>query len=147
MSDEAVMPQGFESPEAAESAFYQAFQAADTEAMMRVWAPDDSVACVHPLGGRLDGFQAIRDGWARLFEQGPPVRFRLTRLQQTRSDALAVHSLYEHLELDEGGEHPPLAVTNVYREYPDGWFMIVHHASPMRPTSEITAAGDNDVVH
>jgi hypothetical protein len=45
----------FPTPEAAESAFYAAFEARSLDAMMAVWAGDDSIACIHPLAAPLNG--------------------------------------------------------------------------------------------
>ena len=44
----------------AEAAFYEAFEKADIDEMMAVWADDVDVVCVHPMGPRLEGRDAIR---------------------------------------------------------------------------------------
>ena len=38
----------FASPEQAEAAFYSAFEKADLDAMMSVWAEDEDIVCMHP---------------------------------------------------------------------------------------------------
>ena len=51
----------FASPEDAETAFYDAIERADLEAMMAIWADDEEVACIHPAGQRLTGLAAVRE--------------------------------------------------------------------------------------
>lgn len=54
--------------EVAESAFYAAFEARSLDAMMVVWANDDSIACIHPLAAPLNGRAAVATGWLSMFE-------------------------------------------------------------------------------
>ena len=49
----------FYTPQEAEAAFYAAFIKRDINAMMAVWAEDDNVACIHPLGQIITGHQAF----------------------------------------------------------------------------------------
>ena len=52
--------------EAASTAFYGALArliAGDPSAMDDVWAKDDTVVAMHPLGGRLIGWPAVRASW------------------------------------------------------------------------------------
>ena len=44
----------YETSRAAERAFYAAFQRANLEEMMQVWADEDSIMCIHPMGPRLE---------------------------------------------------------------------------------------------
>ena len=46
-----------ETAEQAETAFYTAFENADTDAMMEIWADDGNIMCIHPNGPRLVGQQ------------------------------------------------------------------------------------------
>jgi len=61
---EPILP----SPEAAEAAFYAAFEARSLDAMMAVWAGDDSIACIHPMAAPLNGRAAVAAGWHSMFE-------------------------------------------------------------------------------
>ena len=45
----------FKTAQDAETAFYEAQEKADLDAMMAVWADDDDIVCVHPGGMRLSG--------------------------------------------------------------------------------------------
>ncbi|HXZ95937.1 MAG TPA: nuclear transport factor 2 family protein, partial [Burkholderiales bacterium] len=53
----------FPTPQDAEAAFYEAFESADLDAMMAVWAEDEEVVCVHPSGPRLTGIAQVRESW------------------------------------------------------------------------------------
>ena len=52
----------FNSAQAAETAFYDAFQRADLEAMMLIWHLHEAV-CIHPFGQRIEGRGAVRRSW------------------------------------------------------------------------------------
>ena len=122
----------FTNPQEAEQAFYEAFQRADLDAMMAVWAEDDEVFCVHPGGPRLIGLERIRESFRQIFANGATMRFQIKGVQQMRGGMLAVHSVYEHIALI--GERRPanvVAATNVYTNVGGGWRMVAHHASPV----------------
>jgi ketosteroid isomerase-like protein len=121
----------FPSPEAAEAAFYGAFEAADTEAMMQVWAVLPDILCVHPLGGVLVGPQAIRASWDELFADAYRRSFLIEVAAAHHTAHAASRTVYESILIPASGQRfSPMLATNVYRYMGDGWRMIVHHASP-----------------
>lgn len=132
----------FTTPQEAEQAFYEAFQRADLDAVMAVWAEDDEVFCVHPGGSRLTGLANIRESFRQIFRSGATMRFQLRGLQQIRGGLLAVHSVYEYITL-VGERRPPSPViaTNLYANSGGGWRMVGHHASAA-PEAEAVAVGD-----
>lgn len=121
----------FATPEDAETAFYEALESADLEAMMDVWAEDEEIVCVHPGGPRLTGFEQVRDSWRDIFAGGPSMRFELTGQQYLRAVRVAIHSVHENIVVT-GQSHPvnPIVATNVYIQTERGWRLLVHHASP-----------------
>ncbi len=120
----------FPTPHAAEDAFYRAFAATDLEAMMAVWADDDTVTCVHPDGPRLDGRSAVRRSWQMIFEGATGVRFVLADTRYMHDAELAVHLVHEHIQVQRAaGPQPAVIATNVYRLTKHGWRMVLHHAS------------------
>ncbi len=125
-------PTLFTTPQEAEQAFYEAFQRADLDAMMAVWAEDEEVFCVHPGGPRLTGLDGIRESFRQIFRGGTTMRFQLRESQQMRGGLIAVHSAYEFITL-VGERRQPSAViaTNVYANVGGGWRMVGHHASPV----------------
>jgi ketosteroid isomerase-like protein len=119
-------------PEQAEGSFYRAFERADLSAMMAVWAEDEEVVCVHPGGERLVGFDAVRGSWRQLFSHGPRLRFQLGDLRVHTVRPMSIHNLYESITVNgEAGPAHLTLTTNVYLLTPQGWRMLVHHASPL----------------
>jgi ketosteroid isomerase-like protein len=121
----------FATPEDAETAFYEALESADLDAMMTVWAEDEEIVCVHPGGPRLIGYEQVRDSWRDIFSGGPTMRFHLSDQRYQRGERFAVHSLHESVVVT-GQTRPvsPIVATNVYIQTERGWRMLVHHASP-----------------
>jgi ketosteroid isomerase-like protein len=118
-----------------EAAFYAAFERADLEGMMALWAQDEAVFCVHPGGGRLSGAAAVREAWRSIFSEGPALRFELTELHTFTLPTVAVHTLYERI-IVRGESGPPYLVmaTNIYLLTAEGWRVLGHHASPLPRT-------------
>ncbi len=121
----------YTTPQDAEAAFYEAFEKADLDAMMAVWADEEEIVCVHPGGPRLTGTEQVRESWRRIFASGQALKFRLRGQQALSGMTLVVHSVYEQITV--GGEarmRAPVIATNVYLRSGNGWRLIVHHASP-----------------
>ncbi len=126
----------FTSPQEAESAFYEALERGDLEAMMSVWAEDEEIVCVHPGGPRLTGYALVREGWRHIFASGDRLKVQLMALSTVHGPFTAIHSVVEQLAV-VGQKQPaaPVVATNVYLRGALGWRMIVHHASPVPPDS------------
>ena len=134
------------SAEAAEAAFYDAFQQGDVEAMMQVWAEDEEPVCIHPGGPRLVGAAAIRAGFGELFASGG-VRIVAERVLRNATLGSAVHNVVERVRVDSGNADEEFALvlaTNVYLKTPDGWRLVLHHASPatVHEAAEVLAGAD-----
>ena len=128
----------FPSAQDAENAFYEALERADLEAMMAVWAEDEEIVCVHPMGPRLVGQDQVRESWTHIFSGGARASVHVTRQTAISGMMMAVHSVIENftLEAAQRGRQgtdtpppPPIAATNVYLRIGAGWRMVVHHAS------------------
>lgn len=122
---------GYATSRDAEKAFYEAFERADVDGMMRVWAEDDTIICIHPMGPRLEGRRAVAQSWREIFAGGARMRFELAEVACTLHGDLAVHCVYENIlygpRLDE---RSLVLATNIYKSTDQGWHMLVHHASP-----------------
>jgi len=115
----------------AETAFYEALERGDLEAMMEVWSEDDEIVCIHPGGPRLVGPDAIREAWRQIFASGTRVRVRLTNHSHLNGMMTAVHSVHENIVV--AGEAKPrglIVATNVFQRTAAGWRLILHHGSP-----------------
>ena len=134
----------YNTPEEAEAAFYHSFEHRDPKAMMVVWDEADDVVCVHPFGTRLEGFDAVKDGWSGLLTGEQRLSFRVESSRQFVGDGLAVHAVLEYIRIQgQDTDHTPIVATNAYRLTDDGWRMVLHHASP-QPRPEASPAKQQD---
>lgn len=131
-----------------ETAFYDAFNRGDLEALMAVWSDADDVACTHPGGPRLVGLGAIRESWKQLFESGLRLRLRVHHGISHTSPMLAVRSVLQHVVVEgEDGMPPPIIATNVYARGAFGWRLVIHHASPSPDAEGVFNDDTPRVVH
>lgn len=132
------------SPEAAEAAFYAAFEAGDLEAMMRLWCDDPTVVCVHPGGERHVGQDEVRESWRRIFAGSGQLRFHVSHAATTSSPELAIRCVIENIGLRGVRGTVPVVATNVFRCGPEGWKLWMHHASaaPGSPPADMGEAPD-----
>jgi ketosteroid isomerase-like protein len=134
----------FATAEDAETAFFEALEQANLDALMELWSEDDEIVCVHPGGPRLVGHAAVRSGWKALFANGP-VHARPAQLQVATGPMVSIHSLIEQVMVTHHGKHAVVNVfaTNIYFKSPQGWRLVLHHASlaPQEtPLSTLTAS-------
>ena len=123
----------FSTPEAAESAFYAAFEARDLDTMMAVWASNDHIACIHPLAAPLNGRLAVVTGWSSMFEAAEQFRIQVELAHEIREANQVIRIVREYLVIGQETEpRPPILATNVYVREDDGWHMVLHHASPLQ---------------
>ena len=142
----------FTSPQDCESAFYEALEKADLEAMMAVWAEDEEIICIHPGGPRLVGHAAVREIWRQVFQAGARLSVHVGQIQAMQSMMMATHCVHEFIALK--GEARPLApviATNVYVRSGNGWKMLLHHSSSSpkveQAATQSTAAARPKVLH
>lgn len=138
---------GYESPQAAEAAFYDAFERRDLAAMTNVWDHQAEVSCIHPGGPRLDDIDMILESWRAIFEGGQRLRFERVGIAPTSGADIAVHCLYEVIRFGARfGQQGVVVATNVYRRTEHGWRMVIHHASP-DPNGVVEPAPQREPLH
>ena len=141
---ETVLP----TPEAAEAAFYAAFEARSLDAMMAVWADDEHIACLHPLAAPLNGHAAVAAGWKSLFEAAGRFRMQVELAHEIRTADQVIRIVREYLTIGQETEpRPPILATNVFRHDGDGWRMVLHHASPLQVGGTPPARTPPTVLH
>jgi ketosteroid isomerase-like protein len=139
---------GFSSPEAAEAAFYTAFESRSLDAMMQVWADDEHIACIHPLAAPLNGRGAVAAGWRSIFEAASQFRVQVELAHEIREADHVLRIVREYLTIGHETEpRSPILATNLYRREADGWRMVLHHASPLRAGAEPHARTAHPVLH
>lgn len=140
----------YSSSDSAEDAFYLAFEQCDIEMMMSVWSKDRDISCIHPGGPRLEGFDNIRDSWAQMFLHEQGITFELKHKKVFVEKDIAIHCVIESISLD-GKLSSEIVATNVYCKTNNGWYMILHHASPELHSridvSDLDELGDIQTVH
>ena len=119
----------FPTAEEAEKAFYSAFTRASLDDMMQVWAEEEAVVCIHPMGPRLCDAASIAAAWRQIFSSGERMQIEIGETTTVSAASLAMHSVAEHILLPDGRRGTVLA-TNVYRLTENGWRIVLHHGSP-----------------
>lgn len=122
----------YDTPDGAEEAFYEAFEQRDLDAMMAVWAEDDTIVCVHPGGERLVGREAIAEAWRQIFRNEARLEFRLLHCHALSDEGVVVHSVLEEIRVDGRPDfRAVVAATNVFVLTDGGWRLWMHHGSNM----------------
>ena len=102
----------------------------DSGQMEQIWSHGSDVSAMHPFGGRMLGWDEVRDSWeqaAQAFSGG-----------QVALDEMVVFAITEDAAYTLGTEHGQASigeqrvgidwrVTNIYRREADGWKIVHHH--------------------
>ena len=119
-------------PDEVEAAFYEALQSADIEKLMSCWADEEEIVCIHSGGPRVVGLGAIRAAFDAIFSHEGSIRVHPESIRRVDTLTGAVHSVLERIEVmtSEGPARAYVLATNVFQKTPQGWRLVVHHASP-----------------
>jgi uncharacterized protein (TIGR02246 family) len=123
--------------EAANTAFYTAFETADLDGMRDLWLEDGEALCVHPGALPVRGTPAIHRSWALIMANTPYIQFFLTDVEVSVLRDVASVTCTENVltagdQADAGSFGGARAVaTNVFVRTADGWRLWIHHASPV----------------
>lgn len=125
-------PDDIEAVKEANQRFYDAFGALDIEMMDQVWEASDQALCVHPGWQPLVGWQPIRASWEGIFDNTTLMHFNLryvnVAVQGDSGWVTCVENITTVLQ-GRASDFSALA-TNIFVRTPQGWRMVVHHASP-----------------
>lgn len=121
-----------ESVVAANAAFYEAFEKLDCDAMVRAWAEDAPISCIHPRGDLVSGRDAVLASWRNIFRATDAIRFDLRRVRVFVSRDTAWVVLFERIETRHGERtlRAETQATNVFVRENGAWRMVHHHAEP-----------------
>jgi ketosteroid isomerase-like protein len=114
-----------------EAQFYDALASGDLERVMGSWSDEDEAVCVHPGGPRIVGHAAVRASFQAILSDGAlPVRLHSVR--RNDSADCSIHHVVERIDVAtaDGTRTAWVLATNVYRKTPQGWRLVLHHASP-----------------
>lgn len=131
-----------EAVEAANTAFYDALERGDLEAMAEAWV-EDQISTVHPGWPVLTGRAEVMRSYALIMASTEYIQFFLTDVEIAVHGDTALVTCTENIlsggpPEDEDDEGPgPLigglvVATNIFRRAEDGrWRMWAHHGSPV----------------
>lgn len=109
--------------------FYEAFEAADLDAMSALWEHAGDVVCTHPGWPTLRGWAQVSSSWFAIFRNPQRLQVILTSAAVTVEGDAAWVSVDENL-LD-GGAGQTVSALNVFRRRDGAWRMVAHHGSPV----------------
>ena len=127
--------------EAANAAYYAAFESRDPEAMAAVWEHSDRVSVTHPGWPILRGWARVAGSWDAIFANTAFIQFVLTdevvQVDGTTAWVTCDENILQAGSSREGGEDVAelqggrVAATNVYVLTDGRWLMVLHHGSPV----------------
>jgi ketosteroid isomerase-like protein len=121
--------------------FYAALNAmvnGDASPMAEIWSHESNVSTMHPLGGRENGWDAVRASWegaAQAISQGS---VEVSDLEVHDLGDVAYTLDVEHVDAKAGGRdiYSEVHATNIYRREGNAWKMVHHHADADRGIQE-----------
>ncbi len=127
---------------AANEQFYRALEEGDLAAMDALWLHTDWVKCVHPGWELLFGWESVRETWARIFSNKSGLRVTATEVKIVLEGDFGWVSCAEILALFLDSSSAPTSATttatNLFKRVDGAWRMILHHASQVPETPDIT---------
>lgn len=126
--------------------FYLAVNRADMDLMSDVWLGGAEDKCVHPGWPMLYGWEAIKESWKNIFEEGGPETIEISNVSVEVTEGLAWVVCVEKIIHGAGdGMRTGFAQsTNVFRKTGSGWKLVIHHASPI-PMPRTRASSDTNL--
>lgn len=113
--------------------FYQVMENVNLEEMGEIWLTTATCRCVHPGGPLLVGWEAVREGWRRLFEQVHDLRVEIRRVEIDMEGSVAWVTCLERMTRTsvEGLERPVYTASNLFVLHEGEWKLAQHHSSPV----------------
>eukprot|EP00899_Mesostigma_viride_P000571 jgi/Mesvir1/10514/Mv21762-RA.1 len=112
--------------------FYDAFQSCDREAMGTLWDKQGEVHCIHPAAMCIAGYDEVMSSWEMVFSAGAnSLAISLDDVQVNVAGDMAYVTCIEVVRSTNGSKGR-LMGTNIFKRRPEGWFMVLHHASQIR---------------
>jgi ketosteroid isomerase-like protein len=123
----------FDSPQAAEDAFYDALEEGSIDAMMAVWDDADDLACLLPMQPLRQGRVAIRETFRQAFQALGGIDIQAVHLQWLTWGDAAAHLLEEQVVGQDGRLVPPGGGVSRCRRGPSGWRLVMQQRAPSPP--------------
>ncbi|MEU3599756.1 nuclear transport factor 2 family protein [Streptomyces sp. NPDC006798] len=136
---------------AANTAFYEAVERGDAEAMDELWLLDDGVSCVHPGWPVLSGRGEVLRSYALIMAHTEYIQFFLTDVRVEIAAGTAVVTCTENILSSDPAEPADapgalvgahVVATTVFRRTGDDWRIWSHHGSPVLTDDAPGGSGD-----
>jgi ketosteroid isomerase-like protein len=117
--------------------FYKAFESLAIEKMEEVWKHSEDVICIHPGWEMFTGWTAIRESWARIFENTKKIEFFITNVKVKVFEKIAIVVCLENIDSDLENKNivrTGVLATNIFEKQnvnnkKNEWLMVHHHGS------------------
>jgi ketosteroid isomerase-like protein len=116
--------------EFANDAFYQAFSAADLDAMEAVWAEQPNVFCIHPGWPPITNRAEVMASWEEILSAAGPIPVSCVAPKATIFGDVGLVCCYERF----ANQH--LVASNLFIRAGDRWRMTHHHAGSLARVPE-----------
>lgn len=110
--------------------FYESLESLDVDAMDRVWETSSRAASVHPGGPWVRGWDEVRQSLEGIVDATSYIEFEIRDAQVCIDDPTAWVTCTERVTGGDG-RVAELSATNIFTLGPDGWRLVLHHASPI----------------
>ncbi len=129
------MTADLDSVDAANKAFYAAFEARDLDAMSAVWEHSDRIICTHPGWASLRGWGQVAASFFALFQNSQHLQFILTKQTAEVVGDTAWVAVDENIL--QSTNATTVAALNLFVRGDAGtWLMVAHHASPVSDAAD-----------
>lgn len=124
--------------------FYRALTGLDFPAMEALWAHEEGIRCIHPGWEMMEGWEVIRESWTAIFSNTTSLVVEPSQVKVRVEGGMAWVSCLETITSSGSSGGVTLArATNLFVKRPDGWKMVLHHASQV-PAGRGDAASDEE---
>lgn len=117
--------------EAANAAFYEAFERLDGEALAACWEHSERATCLHPGGRWLHGWAEIGESWDAILLSTPYIEVEVTDVRVRVEDPVGWVTCVELVRAPGAASVSELAACNMFVLGQRGWRMVSHQASPV----------------
>jgi ketosteroid isomerase-like protein len=102
----------------------------DSSPMEEIWSHSSDVSAMHPFGGRMLGWEEVRDSWeqaAQAFSGGQVALDEMVVVPISEDAAYTLGTEHGQARIGEQTVGIDWRVTNAYRREADGWKIVHHH--------------------
>ena len=123
--------------EAANAAFYTAFETGDLDAMRALWLDAEDTVCIHPGAMPVRGAGAVHRSWALVMANTSYIQFFLTDVEVSLRADVATVTCTENVLTGDDRTGPDVfggaiaLATHVFVRTREGWRLWVRHAAPV----------------